>query len=92
MWIVYKTEEQWPVEPEWATTVVQRDMWVKPKDPLILREVDGDEANGYYLPPQGRLSPDTISLERPAPNGYIPLDYAAIMVWSAVEPDSEQEE
>lgn len=81
LWILYKTQEYWPEAPEWATTEVQRDMWVAKKDPKILREVDEAESNGYYLPPQGRLSPDTLSLERPAPNGYVPTDPSIFMVY-----------
>lgn len=81
LWILYKTQEFYPEAPSWATTEIQRDMWVRQKDPNILRQVNEEEANGYYLPPQGRLSPDTLSLERPAPNGYIPVDPSLIMVW-----------
>jgi hypothetical protein len=80
-WIVYKVGEQWPKTPEWAKTEIQRDLY-QPKKDLKLLQVDEEEANGYYLPPQGRLSPDTLSLERPAPNGYIPVDPSLIAIWS----------
>jgi hypothetical protein len=80
-WIIYKTKEQWPKAPDWATTEIQRDLYMPKKD-LRLLQVDEAESNGYYLPPQGRLSPDTLSLERPAPNGYIPCDPAMLVVWN----------
>jgi hypothetical protein len=71
LWILYKTGEWWPEAPNWTSTEVHRDLYVPKKDPKLLRQVDEAEANGYYLPPQGRLSPDTLSLERPAPNGEL---------------------
>lgn len=89
--LLYKTEEFWPEYPEHIRTVILRDLYVPKKNPNVLLEVDPDQANGYYLPPQGRLSPDTLSLERPAPNGYIPLDPSMIMQWTAKvkEPDTQ---
>lgn len=80
-WILYKTGEEYPEEPEWCNTVTHRDLWQEPKA-SNLQVNDDDEANGYYLPPQGRLAPDTISLLRPAPNGYVPTDPALIMIWT----------
>jgi len=80
-WILYKTQEYWPTEPEWATTVIQRDLWQSVKEQKLL-QVDEKDSNGYYLPPQGRLSPDTLSLERPAPNGYVPVDPSMIAIWN----------
>jgi hypothetical protein len=80
-WLLYKTKEFWPDTPEWAVNVIQRDLWQRKKE-LQLLQVDEEEANGYYLPPQGRLSPDTLSLERPAPNGYVPVDPTMIAIWN----------
>lgn len=82
MWILYRSQsDEWPAVPDWATTEVRRDLYVPKKNPNILRQVSEQESNGYYLPPQGRLSPDTLSLERPAPNGYVPLDTSIFFVW-----------
>jgi hypothetical protein len=67
-WIVYRTEEEWPREPEGTRSLIQRNLYQKKKDGNML-VLDDRHNNGYYLPPQGRLSPDTISLLRPAPNG-----------------------
>ena len=81
IWIIYRTKEQWLAPPENCTTEIKRDLYVQIKNSKILREVDEQESTGYYLPPQGRLSPDTLSLERPAPNGYIPIDPSIFMIW-----------
>jgi hypothetical protein len=68
-WISYRTGEDWPQAPPGARNIIQRDLYVpKPSGPQM--QVNEDGNNGYYLPPQGRLSPDTISLLRPAPNGF----------------------
>jgi len=67
-WITYRTREDWPEEPENTRTLVQRDLFVPTADPKMM-VMDDLKNKGYYLPPQGRLSPDTISLLRPAPNG-----------------------
>jgi hypothetical protein len=83
-WILYKTKEEYPEEPEWCTTVTHRDLW-QPRKAQNLTVVDDDQNNGYYLPPQGRIAPDTISLLRPAPNGYVPTDPALVMIWSSTE-------
>jgi hypothetical protein len=80
-WVLYKTKEEYPEEPEWCRTVIHRDLW-QPRKPDNLTVLDDEHTNGYYLPPQGRLAPDTISLLRPAPNGYIPTDPALVMIWS----------
>jgi hypothetical protein len=80
LWISYRTEEEWPEEPEWATTVIERDLFVPVKDGAMTI-LDEAHSNGFYLPPQGRLCPDTISLERPAPNGYIPIDTNLFVIW-----------
>lgn len=80
LWISYRTEEDWPEEPEWATYVVERDLYVPIKDGAMTI-LDEAHSNGFYLPPQGRLCPDTISLERPAPNGYIPIDTSIFLIW-----------
>jgi hypothetical protein len=79
--IMYRTSEQWPDEPEGIRTLIQRDLWVPVKD-QNMTVLDEQHTNGYYLPPQGRLSPDTLSLLRPAPNGYIPTDPALLMLWT----------
>lgn len=81
VWILYRTGENFPETPDWATTEIHRDLYVAKKNPNILREVDEEESTGYYLPPQGRLSPDTLSLERPAPNGYVPTDTNLFFIW-----------
>jgi hypothetical protein len=68
-WISYRTQESWPQEPPGARNIIQRDLYVpKPSGPQM--QVNDPGINGYFLPPLGRLSPDTISLLRPAPNGY----------------------
>lgn len=82
VWLLYKVGDQFPLAPDWCSSEVQRDLQIREKDPNFLLQVDPDQGNGYYLPPQGRLSPDTLSLERPAPNGYIPTDPVAFQVWS----------
>ncbi len=82
MWIIYRTKEYWPDTPEWCTTEVRRDLYQGNTGPNLMR-TDPDQQNGFYLPPQGRLSPDTLSLERPAPNGYICVDPGLIQVWSS---------
>lgn len=80
-WLVYRTNADWPVAPEGTTLEVQRDLYVATKN---VQMIAPDEAhdNGYYLPEQGRPCPDTISLDRPAPNGYIPVDPALTLIWS----------
>lgn len=83
LWIVYRTQEDWPVPPNWCTTEVRRDLYQGVAQ-VSLMQLDEDEVNGYYLPPQGRLSPDTLSLNRPAPNGYIPVNPALVAIWSRV--------
>jgi hypothetical protein len=79
-WIAYRTEEHWPEEVENTRTLIQRDLYVPKADPKMV-VLDDARNNGYYLPPQGRLAPDSISLLRPAPNGYIPVDPALLMIW-----------
>lgn len=80
-WVMYRTEKDWPIEPDNARTIVQRDLFMSLKDKNMM-VLDDRQSGGYYLPPQGRLSPDTLSLLRPAPNGYIPTDPALLMLWS----------
>jgi len=80
-WLVYKTGEQWPQPPGDVETVVERDMEQKRKAPNM-QVLDGLHNNGYYLPPQGRLSPDTISLLRPAPNGYAPINTGFFLLFN----------
>ncbi len=80
-WFIYKTKRDWPQEPEGSTLVIQRDLY-QPVKEQILTVLDDQHTNGYYLPPQGRLKPDTISLLRPAPNGYVPLDPSLILLWT----------
>lgn len=87
-WLVYRTQEQWPMVPEGATLEVQRDLWVPTKN-VQLTVMKDAQSEGYYLPPQGRISPDTISLLRPAPNGYIPADPALMLIWSKVDKSPE---
>lgn len=79
-WIIFRTGEEWPVEPEHAVTVIERDLFQAIKEPN-LTQLDEDHTNGYYLPPQGRPAPDTIGVLRPAPNGYSPVDPALILLW-----------
>jgi len=67
-WIIYKTKEMWPEAPEWAQTEIQRDLWQSKKEMKLL-QVDEAEANGYYLPPQGRLSPRLLKDRDPSPKG-----------------------
>lgn len=82
-WISYRTKEEWPKEPEGARNIIQRDLYNPPKK-NNLSVLDERESNGYYLPPQGRLSPDTISLLRPSPNGYayMPVEPMYLMMWT----------
>ena len=80
-WICYKVGPDWPSEPENTRLLVQRDLY-QPKQADNLMVLDDQHTNGYYLPPQGRLAPDSISLLRPAPNGYVPTDPALIMLWT----------
>jgi hypothetical protein len=80
-WITYRTREEWPEDPENARVLIQRDLYMSLKD-RNMTVLDEQHTNGYYLPPQGRLSPDTLSLLRPAPNGYIPTDPALLMLWT----------
>lgn len=80
-WISYRTGEDWPQEPPGARNIIQRDLYVpKPSGPQM--QVNEDGNNGYYLPPQGRLSPDTISLLRPAPNGFAYAPPEMLLLWS----------
>jgi hypothetical protein len=82
-WISYRTREEWPEEPENARNIIQRDLFVPEKEANMM-VLDGSQTNGYYLPPQGRLSPDTISLLRPSPNGYAysPVAPMLLMMWT----------
>lgn len=52
-WNVYKTKEDWPTAPEWATTIWERDLWQKQAEPK-LRVKDPEHSNGYYLPPRDK--------------------------------------
>jgi hypothetical protein len=79
-WISYRTEEEWPQEPENARNLILRDLWMPVKEGTMTVLNDGQN-NGYYLPPQGRLSPDTLSLLRPAPNGYSFPDPSLFIIW-----------
>lgn len=83
MWVVYRTLKDWPLPPAWCDTEIRRDLFVDVATPHLL-QVDEEEANGFYLPPQGRLSPDTLSLNRPAPNGYVPVNPQLVAIWSKV--------
>lgn len=74
----YRIDEQWPDEPENAQTVIERDLWVKPGE----GKLHTGERPAYYLPPQGRLAPDSIGLKRPAPNGYAPVDPQFVLLHS----------
>jgi len=80
-WICYKTKIDWPEEPENTRTLIQRDLYQPVQDRNMV-VMDDQRNNGYYLPPQGRLSPDTLSLLRPAPNGYVPVSPFLIAIWS----------
>ena len=80
-WLVYRTKEEWPEVPDFALTVIQRDLYVRVKR-STLRVNSEQESEGYYLPPQGRPRPDKLNMLRPAPNGYSPVDPALIMLWS----------
>jgi hypothetical protein len=80
-WVMYKTKEMWMPEPEDANVVVPRDLY-QPIKKNKLRVLDDDHTNGYYLPPQGRLSPDTVSLLRPSPNGYTFVEPLLVLNWS----------
>jgi hypothetical protein len=80
-WLIYKTKPDWPEDPDDSRLVVQRDLYVKIKK-IDLKVLKDTQTDGYYLPPQGRISPDTISLLRPAPNGYQPVDPALILIWT----------
>lgn len=80
-WLVYRTNEDWPEVPEFARTVIQRDLFVKVRRNTM--RINGPaQSEGYYLPPQGRPRPDKIGMVRPAPNGYVPVDPALILLWS----------
>lgn len=79
-WLVYRTKQDWPTAPEGTTLEVQRDLYVGVKGPNMM--VPDASSDGYYLPPQGRICPDTISLDRPAPNGFIPIDPALALIWT----------
>jgi hypothetical protein len=80
-WIMYKTRDEWMEEPEGSDVVIPRDLYVSVRKNK-LRVLDEEHTNGYYLPPQGRLSPDTVSLLRPAPNGYVMVDPWLVLNWS----------
>jgi hypothetical protein len=82
-WISYRTKETWPQEPEGARNIIQRDLYT-PEKGANMMVLDEMHSNGYYLPPQGRLSPDTISLLRPSPNGYayMPVEPMYLMMWT----------
>lgn len=82
LWLVYKTGEYFPQAPDWSEETIERDLWIKPSKNK-LQVLDDLHTNGFYLPPQGRLCPDSISLERPAPNGYVPVDNALFLIWGS---------
>lgn len=78
LWILYKATFDNDVDaPEHATTVIVRELAVKDAKGSL----STDEFNGFYLPEQGRWGPDSISMHRPAPNGYAPPDPQLIMLW-----------
>jgi hypothetical protein len=80
-WIVYKTGEAWPDVPEGTRTVVQRDLYAPTKRP-DMQVLEPGQDTGYYLPPQGRIIQDSISLTRPGPNGYAPVPIPLLMNWT----------
>ncbi|QRE00348.1 hypothetical protein [Burkholderia phage BCSR5] len=81
VWFQYKTDELQPQIPAEAPlevcTVVQRDLYQRVKE----GHLDTAEQGAYYLPPQGRINPDVISLLRPAPNGFNYGDPMLTMMW-----------
>jgi hypothetical protein len=79
MWIMYRTQEESHIEiPEHAVTILERDMSMDVAAPVI----DPGTHSGYALTPQGRVAPDRIGINRPAPNSSAKPDYALIMLWS----------
>lgn len=87
LWITYQTEEEPVHAPDHAHIVVERNLY-QPKSNGYINMVHNDK--GYYLPPQGRIGPDSINMYRPAPNGYAPIDPALIMLWSSLVHVSQQ--
>lgn len=79
-WIVYRTDEEWPEEPNTARTVIPRDLYQRVK-PGNLMALDAEHSRGYYLPPQGRPNSNSLGLKRPAPNGYSPVNPLALLQW-----------
>lgn len=80
-WFQYRTKEDWPElvpEARPGGTVIQRDLYVPVKEGNLQEAEQG----AYYLPPQGRISPDVISLLRPAPNGFAYPDPMISFIWS----------
>lgn len=49
-WILYRTGEYWPEEPENCETLTRRDLWVQ-LSKKNLTVMDEQHTNGYYLPP-----------------------------------------
>lgn len=76
--IKYRTAEEWPQTPEHCEIEIERDLYQPIAD---LNKLDPKMRPGYYLPPQGRLAPNSVTLKRPAPNGYTPVDPALVILW-----------
>lgn len=78
MWIGYSTTLDEEVEfPEHAKVVIKRDLAIQQSEPY-LRDI---ERPGYYLPEPGRIGPDSLSIHKPAPNGYGFVDPAIVLLW-----------
>lgn len=79
VWTQYKTGPKWPEIPVPASTVMQRDLYT----PVKKQSMDpSGRDTGYFLPEQGRPNQNYLTLTRPAPNGYAPVDPVLVSLWT----------
>lgn len=78
-WVQYKTGERWPTVPGNASAIVQRDLYQKPAK---VRMDPSGRDKGFFLPEQGKPNNNYLTLNRPAPNGYAPVDPILVSLWT----------
>ena len=78
LWITYQTGPDPVYAPESATTVIDRDLYVKETE----MRLDPTPQPGYFLKPQGRIVAPTMNLKKLMPNHFGPVDPLIVMLWS----------
>ena len=77
LWITYQTEAEHVEAPEYAETVIERNLYIAPGEPNL----DPNEHPGYYMKPQGRIIAPQLNRQKPPPMHYGPPDPMIILLW-----------